>query len=85
MSLENGLRCRPLGEEFTVGGVRLRVVAEGSRSTHSPEGTPERCHGCYLNDECSALCVEEPWYSGLGQCGSHCRADGIGVIFQRIE
>lgn len=85
MSLESGLRCRPLGEEFTVGGVRLRVVAEGSLSTHSPEGTPVCCHGCYLNDECSALCVEEPWYSGLGQCGSHCRADGVGVIFQRVE
>lgn len=85
MSLEDGLRCRPLGEEFTVGGVRLRVVAEGSVSSHAPEGTPVCCHGCYLNDECSALCVEEPWYSGLGQCGSRCRADGIGVIFQKIE
>lgn len=85
MSLEDGLRCRPLGEEFTVGGVRLRVVAQGSVSSHAPEGTPACCHGCYMNDECSALCVEEPWYSGLGQCGSYYRTDGVGVIFQKIE
>lgn len=82
---QSELRCRPVGEEFVVGGVRLRVAVEGSVAGTAPAGTPACCHGCYMNDECSSLCVEEPWYSGLGQCGSHCRADGVGVIFQKIE
>lgn len=73
---------RPVGEEFELEGIRLRVeLAPGGESLSG--FTPACCIGCVMCDM-DALCIEEPWYSGLGFCGSHRREDGCSVVFKRI-
>ena len=75
---------RPVGEEFELEGIRLRVEhAPEDDGSLSGDFTPSCCVGCIMCDM-DALCIEEPWYSGLGSCDSYRREDGCSVIFKRI-
>lgn len=74
---------RPVGEEFELAGIRLRVELALEDGPLSSNFTPTCCEGCFMCDM-DALCIEEPWYSGLGSCDSYHREDGQGVIFKRI-
>lgn len=74
---------RPVGEEFELEGIRLRVELALEDGPLLGELTPACCVGCVMCDM-DALCTAEPWYSGLGACGSYHRADGCSVIFKRI-
>lgn len=74
---------RPVGEEFELEGIRLRVELAPEDGSLLGDFTPACCVGCVMCDM-GALCIEELWYSGLGPCDSYRRADGRGVIFRRI-
>lgn len=74
---------RPVGEEFELEGIRLRVELAPEDGSLSGDFTPACCVGCVMCDM-DASCIEEPWYSGLGSCDSYRRVDGRGVVFKRI-
>jgi len=77
------LVARPVGEEFELEGIRLRVELAPEDGPLSSVFTPTCCVGCFMCDM-DALCTDESWYSGLGSCDSYHRADGCSVIFKRI-
>lgn len=73
---------RPVGEEFELEGIRLRVeLAPEDDGSLSDDFTLACCVGCVMCDM-DAFCIEEPWYSGLGPCDSYRRTDGRSVIFR---
>lgn len=74
---------RPVGEEFELEGIRLRVELAPEDESLLGDFTLACCVGCVMCDM-GALCIEEPWYSGLGACGSYHREDGCSVVFKRI-
>lgn len=74
---------RPVGEEFELEGIRLRVELAPEDGPLLDGFPPACCAGCVMCDM-DAFCVEEPWYSGLGPCDSYRRTDGRGVVFKRI-
>lgn len=65
---------RKIGEEIDYHGVKLRVVKEN----------PERpCHGCYFGHD-DGLCFRRDRRI-LGVCSRSARADGVSIIYKKID
>lgn len=71
--MKRKFKFRPIGEEFKVDEVTLKVV----------QSRPYDCTGCFFEDveEPGCLCSNK---HGTGDCGMYLREDKKSVIFKNV-